>query len=253
MKRLSDLTRSFPERPPSDDIHDLRVAARRVQAMVRVLPKGIRKSKRAKRFRNALESLLKSTSEVRDMDTLIETLGIEKGSLPAEVLRSLENERSDLAATTRRSILAFARAKAPPMDPSKISPKKLARRLRNQEGKQFQVMSALLPEVTGDESKVKELHTLRKEVKKLRYVKELGDGLSSELEILIQWQEALGAVHDLDVAVDYLKAGRWRIPESVLEDLRHKRHSRYVHFLGIGLGGHQRIFSVSAMLPKSAR
>ena len=183
------------------------------------------------------------------MDTLIETLGIEKGSLPAEVLRSLENERSDLAATTRPSVSAFAAAKAPRVDPSQINPKKLARRLRNQEDKQVQVVSALLPEVTGDESKVKELHTLRKEVKKLRYVKELGDGTSSELEILTEWQEALGAVHDLDVAVDYLKAGRWRIPASVLQDLRHKRHSRYVHFLGIGLDGHQRTLSVGAILP----
>jgi len=187
------------------------------------------------------------------MDTLIQTIRTEKASLPAELLRSLENERSDLAATTRPSILAFAAAKAPHMDTSRINPKRLARRVRNQEDGQLQVVSTLLPEVTGDESKVKELHTLRKEVKKLRYVKELGDGSSSELKVLTEWQEALGAVHDLDVAVDYLKASRWRVPESVLEDLRHKRHSRYVHFLGIGLESHERILSVGAISPKTSR
>ena len=230
-----DLARKLPERPDPEAIHDLRVAARRVQAMVRVLPKGVRRSKRAREFRAAVGSLLKSTSQIRDMDTLTETLQVERTSLPGELLRSLENERSDLAATSRPVVMAFMRVRTPLLDSSQINPKKLARRLRKEVDEELQMVSTLLPEVTGSESKIKELHTLRKEVKKLRYVMELAEGTASELRNLTEWQEALGAAHDIDVAIEYLRASGWKVPESALADLGRKRHSMYIRFLGIAL------------------
>jgi CHAD domain-containing protein len=210
----------------------LRVAARRVQAMKGLLPKSSRRSKRGRRFGIALTSLLKSTSQVRDLDTLMMTLETQKASLPSELMRSLENERSDFAATTRPAGQAFSGVKAPSIDPSEVAPGRLTRRLRKLIRERAHRVGVLLSIVTSAESKVDELHSLRKEVKKLRYVMELGDGVSSELKVLAQWQEALGAIHDLDVAIDYLRRGRWNL-EPAIEVFREKRHSIYRRFVDL--------------------
>jgi CHAD domain-containing protein len=195
-----------------------------------LLPKKSRRSKRGRSFGIALTSLLKSTSQVRDLDTLMVTLETERASLPAELMRSLENERSDIAATTKPAGLAFSGVKAPYIDPSRVDSRRLARRLGKMIRERAHRVAVLLSIVTSDESKVDELHSLRKEVKKLRYVMELGDGVSSELKFLAQWQEALGAIHDLDVAIDYLRRGRWKL-EPVIEVFRERRHSIYRRFV----------------------
>jgi CHAD domain-containing protein len=197
-----------------------------------LLPKKTRRSKRGRRFGIALTSLLKSTSQVRDLDTLMVTLETERASLPAELMRSLENERSDIAATTRPAGLAFSGVKAPYIDPSQVDSRRLTRRLGKMIRERAHRVAVLLSIVTSEESKVDELHSLRKEVKKLRYVMELGDGASSELKVLAQWQEALGAIHDLDVAIDYLRRGRWKL-EPAIEAFREKRHSIYRRFVDL--------------------
>ena len=257
VQRLTDLTEKFPERPSSEAIRDFRVAARRVQAMIRILPKGVRKSKRARKFKTSLGTILKTTSPIRDLDTLIGSLRIEKAFLPGDLLKSMENERSDLAAVARPPVMAFSKVKAPSLNPTQLGPKGLVRRMRRQIDAQIQSVSALLPEVTGDESMIKELHSLRKEVKKLRYVMELEDGDSPQIKTLTVWQEALGAVHDLDVAIEFLQDSRWKIPESTLVDLRRRRHSMYTRFLAIVFGSTKMlrespIFSLS-ILDRSRR
>jgi CHAD domain-containing protein len=232
VKELSDLARSLPDRPSPDEVHRIRVAARRVQAMKGLLPKKSRRSKPGRSFGIALASFLKSTSQVRDLDTLMMTLETEKASLPSELMRSLENERSDFAATTRPASQAFSRVEAPSIDPSQVDSRRLARRLGKRIRERAHRVAVLLSIVTSDESKVDELHSLRKEVKKLRYVMELGDVASSELNVLAQWQEALGAIHDLDVAIDYLRRGRWKL-EPAIEVFRRRRHLIYRRFVSL--------------------
>jgi len=85
--------------------------------------------------------------------------------------------------------------------------------------------------VLNDESKVAELHSLRKDVKKLRYLLELTEKTPARLSSLAKWQESLGAIHDLDVAIDYLKgvgAGHGR---GAILELQSVRHSNYLAFV----------------------
>jgi CHAD domain-containing protein len=65
-----------------------------------------------------------------------------------------------------------------------------------------------LRKVVKDESMIEELHILRKEVKKLRYLLELVEESPQELPMLSKWQESLGAIHDLDIAMVYLQHSR---------------------------------------------
>ncbi|MDA4127628.1 MAG: CHAD domain-containing protein [Thaumarchaeota archaeon] len=244
-KALLELARTLPERPSPTAIHDLRVTARRIQVMFRLLPKQARSSQSAMMFALVLKSILKATSQLRDLDTLMETLEPTRSELPPEVFLSLENERSDSAARAKAAMEVLTEAPSSDLDTSEIRGKRLSRRLRKRVRKHGRRAAELLGNVLEDESKVKDLHALRIEVKKLRYLLELGSKIPPELPIMTKWQDSLGAVHDLDVAMDYIQSNRLDFTKDrVIRELHGRRHSSYVKFVsqfGIdsieGLGG----------------
>ena len=227
LKAASDL----PDRPSPNEIHDLRVAARRIQMMRRLMPRSERFSQQGKRYDFALRSVLKATSQLRDMDTLMDTLKSHKGSLPNELLVRLENQRSDAAARAKQAIGVLAEASPPELDISTVRRRRLSKRLRKRVRKHSRTASELLTEVLKDESKVKELHSLRKEVKKVRYLVELADEAPARLSSLVKWQEALGAIHDLDVAVSYLEVSGFHSRHRAILELQRARHSNYLKFV----------------------
>jgi CHAD domain-containing protein len=231
-KALLELARTLPERPSPTAIHDLRVTARRIQVMFRLLPKRASFSESSMMFALVLKSILKATSQLRDLDTLMETLEPYRAELPAEVFLSLENERSDSAARAKAAMEVLAEAPSSDLDTSEIRGKRLSRRLRKRVRKHGRRAAELLGEVLEDESKVKDLHALRIEVKKLRYLLELGSKIPPELPVMTKWQDSLGAVHDLDVAMDYIQRNRLDFTKDrVIHGLRGRRHSSYVKFL----------------------
>jgi len=230
-KTLLKLARNLPERPSPADVHELRVTARRIQVMRRLLPKEIRTSQESRRFGLALKSMLRATSQLRDFDTLLDTLEAHRSGLPSEILVSLENQRSDVAARAKAATDLIAEAPAPDLDSPQIRGKKASRRLRKLIRKQGRMAEELLPTVLGNESKVTDLHSLRKDVKKLRYLLELAGKSPPELSVMARWQESLGAVHDLDVAASYLGSQGDLATEMTVRELMRTRHARYLKFV----------------------
>ena len=98
-----------------------------------------------------------------------------------------------------------------------------------------------------DESKVAELHALRKEVKKLRYLCELADGPPRELAVLTKWQGYLGSVHDIDVALEHVRGNAIGFQGRAISQLERSRHLGYTKFIGeyridvIGLHGKSKV------------
>jgi CHAD domain-containing protein len=92
-------------------------------------------------------------------------------------------------------------------------------------------VGTLLRKVVRNESKVKELHLLRLEAKKLRYLLELADEKPRELAALSRWQDLLGVIHDIDVAVTFVEDHSKAPSIQVLNDLRRVRHMEYGRFL----------------------
>ncbi|HEY6282635.1 MAG TPA: CHAD domain-containing protein [Nitrososphaerales archaeon] len=228
-KALLELGRTLPERPSPAAIHDLRVTARRIQVMFSLLPKRARSSESSMMFSLVLKSILKTTSQLRDLDTLMETLEPYRSELPGEVFLSLENERSDSAARSKAAMEVLTEAPSSDLDTSEIRGKRLSRRLRKRVRRHGRRVAGLLGDVLEDESKVKDLHALRMEVKKLRYLLELGSKIPPELAVMTKWQDSLGAVHDLDVAMDYIQRNRLGFTKDrVIHELRGRRHSSYV-------------------------
>jgi CHAD domain-containing protein len=228
VREVLKLIKALPDRPSPDQIHDLRVAVRRIQVTRRLLPKDLREYPDSKRFDLALKSTMRATSQLRDLDTLMETLGTQ--TLPAETTISLQNQRSDLAATVRGATVSLTQSPAPRLHSSQIRGRRISKRLRTRVRRQGRIAAALVQEVVSDESKVAELHSLRKEVKKLRYLLELADKRSPEATVLTEWQESLGAIHDLDVAIVYLQA---KGPEytKTIRNIQRIRHTRYLGFV----------------------
>ena len=92
--------------------------------------------------------------------------------------------------------------------------------------------------VTTDADKVAELHELRKDCKKLRYLLELvshdnssDNTIARMREELQTMQDLLGAIHDCDATVAYLKRKKGQRRNEIIEDIVQERKKRYENFL----------------------
>jgi len=230
-KALVELAAGLPERPSPQEVHDLRVSIRRIQMMRGLMPRAVRDSRASKRFDLTLKSVLKSTSQLRDLDTLVDTIQQHKASLPAELLVTLGNQRSDAAARAKAAAHMLTEAPPPYIDSDLMRKRKVSRRLRKRIRREGSAIVGLLAKVLGDEKGVEELHALRKRVKRLRYLLELADDTPPELAILTTWQEALGSIHDLDVAISYIQGRDLELKGKAVRELQLARHSNYLSFV----------------------
>ncbi len=252
-KALLEFAVDLPSRPNPDQIHDLRVTARRLQMLSKLLPRLVRGPQGFKRFGFALRSVLRATSQLRDLDTLMDTLESQKRNLPGELFVALENQRSDAAARAKAATEVLAEAPAPDFETSQLKSRRLTKRLRKRVRKSRGSASGLMAAVLTDESKVEELHSLRKEVKRMRYLLELADGSPSELPSLTNWQDALGSIHDLDVAIAYLEGNRIESKRKAILELRRSRTSKYLKFVRDYRTDLMESFGEGKTLPLSSR
>ena len=230
---LVELTGTVPAHLDVKSVHDLRVTIRRVTVMIKLLPRKSRESVEVQKFESALKSLLKATAEVRDSDILKSTLEAHLSTVPREILDALDIKRNQAESTAKDSMRVVSGELVPSVSQSKIDPGKLSAKLEKRVEKRGRVVQDLLVKATRDESKVSDLHNLRIEVKKLRYLLELAEGTTRDLEVLTRWQDALGEIHDLDVAIEYLgKNHSGALNKRVLGVLRRARHDSFHAFKG---------------------
>jgi CHAD domain-containing protein len=228
---LAKLTGTVPAHFDAKSIHDLRVTIRRITVMIKLLPRNIRESGDGLKFQVALKSLLKSTADVRDSDILKSTLEAHLSNVPREIIDALEVKRKRAESAARNSMKIFPARLAPSIVQAKIDAKKLTTKLEKRVEKRGRTVQTSLVKATRDESRVEDLHKLRIEVKKLRYLLELAEGTARHLEVLTRWQDGLGEVHDLDVTINYLdKNDSGAVNKDVLDVLKRARHAGFRAF-----------------------
>lgn len=201
-----DLDR-FLDSPSEPALHDLRVAVRRLDAYMELLPKRVRKTKETGRFAKRLRRLLERTAAVRDLDAIrLKAVGYQDGSAKERLLSRVRKDRRRLlgdalaaAASVKELLPAVLRA-------HDVDGEVLQTRLTKVTADLTAKIDGLLPVVVGDPRSVKDLHRLRIDCKRLRYTLELAEGgaASGAMATLKDLQDALGAVHDSDVAGMYL-------------------------------------------------
>jgi CHAD domain-containing protein len=214
-------------------VHDTRTSLRRLEAAFSLMPKKQRRKNR--RQMDAHKEFFRANSRVRDLDIIRSRIAF------------AGNESFDPAIAKKRKAalgraLALARLlqKLPAANAKNIDNKKLAARMDKVAGRLLDSAEQRLPVVAKDSKKKKELHELRKDLKKLRYVLEIlpparrekygkkltkivgGADATSRLKEL---QGLLGLIHDCDITIEYLRGKR-----EAAEILQRKNAERDVLF-----------------------
>jgi CHAD domain-containing protein len=211
------------------NIHDVRVAIRRLDATFSLLPKKVRR-----RNRDRIEKyreFLKASSKARDCDIIAGRLSALGVVDTADLQRK---KKAELAKATRlarplKKMPAIKLARS--LDNRRVA--KVVRRLAERIGK-------MMPVVLSDSSKIEELHRLRKDFRKLRYVLEVvraGDrkwylekAVGGDVE-LRELQALLGLIHDSDITIEYLKSRGSRQLLSKETSIRMQLDKKFVRYM----------------------
>jgi CHAD domain-containing protein len=196
--RLSELERYETTVPEQEAVHQMRVAARRLRAALRVL--------QLRGLDPAVKQLQDALGEVRDLQLQIQWLRGRDGGLCRERearLRAAEQKlSSQLRRWRSRTLPALLAAAGEPFTPSS---RKLAKMLRKRLDRLEERLEEARARLTP-----KALHRARISVKQVRYILDvLGDdvprktaGLDADLKTL---QASLGELHDVDVRMALVK------------------------------------------------
>ena len=266
IKRVYTKLEKYLENPTEDNIHHMRTSLRRLEATYQSSPKQIRKKKKFKEFASVGKRLFRINSNIRDIDIILEKLARE-GKMHEQQLEHYENplvqEKENQLEEARTIALDLRRIVVPSLyDKNKTdknfegnSMKRLAKISRKLKNK----IETRIPIVIGDDSKITELHELRKDSKKLRYLielvinKEENDtgkrNINDDMDVLIdnnyqkilehleKIQGMLGDIHDYDIALDYLRqhqASNNPLITSTITNIIKVRKAKFDDFVNYG-------------------
>ncbi len=252
--------------PNKDNIHDIRTAIRRLEASYSASPKQIRK-KRMKKYIDSSKYLFKLNSEIRDFDIILEKLNKE-GQMDGQQLeilsKSIKRQKNRKLDKALSIAIELRKLNTPHLNSDNtfydrcIMQKKLIKRYNNVVGKFVCRMERNFPIVINNSEKIDELHEIRKDSKKLRYLLELvlsnkdrnkgnidknnvfnkndhGDNhdVSFLLEKLEKIQDMLGNIHDYDITTAYLKgheSHNFFIAENNIAMIRKNKYEQFVQY-----------------------
>jgi CHAD domain-containing protein len=240
ISRVSNKLDDYLTRQDEKNIHDIRTSIRRLNACYMTLPKKLRKRKQMKKFVNKSKELFKINSQVRDFDIITELIGkinANHGNKNGADV-NFENRRARKLENAKAIAIELRKLPLTKVKKKSVSTAKLTKRFNIQISKYGNRIQLNLPLVTTDANKVAELHELRKDCKKLRYLLELvshdnsSDNIISKMEEELQKvQDLLGAIHDCDATAAYLKRRKLQNKNEIIEAILQERKKRYENFL----------------------
>lgn len=255
IQRVSNKLDDYIKEPNEENIHDIRKAVRRLEASYRSLPlKKVRKKRVIREYVKYSKQLFRINSQIRDFDIIGEKLSSDAKPAQQDVIKSIEGSLFKQRKTKLNEAISFAlelrKLRVPKLTKKiKISNKRSKKRFSKVIGRFATRIEQNLPIVANDNEKITELHELRKDCKKLRYLLELlpdnnhqdqrsekDDYVSELMEKLENVQDILGIIHDHDTTIAYLKrhkGTRIRSTQihSVLKRISLERQNKYKEFV----------------------
>lgn len=255
IQRVSNKLDDYIKEPNEENIHDIRKAIRRLEASYRSLPsKKVRKKRVIREYVKYSKELFRINSQIRDFDIIGEKLSSDAKPAQQDVIKSIEGSLFKQRKTKLNEAISFAlelrKLRVPKLTKKiKISNKRSKKRFSKVIGRFATRIEQNLPIVANDNEKITELHELRKDCKKLRYLLELlpdnnhqdqrtekDDYVSELMEKLENVQDLLGIIHDHDTTIAYLKGHkgtRTRSSQihSVLTNINQERQNKYKEFV----------------------
>jgi CHAD domain-containing protein len=240
ISRVSNKLNDYITNPDEKNIHDIRTSIRRLNACYKTLPKKIRNKKQVKTYVDKSRDLFKINSQIRDFDVITDLIrknNPENGNGVGHT--KFENRRASKLKEAKVVAVGLRKLPVPNVDKGSITAGKLTKRYNKLISNFGSRIQLTLPLVMTDADKVNELHEVRKDCKKLRYLLELvpygksSDKNVSKLEEELQnMQDLLGAIHDCDAAVGYLKRHTKRQRQNdIIGYIVQERKRRYQDFL----------------------
>ena len=210
---------------------------RRIQLSTELLPKKIRKTRTVRAFLTSLEEASRANAKVRDLDIILSRISTTKPDVKIEEqISRIREARDSLLQAARRQTIAFQRERIPRVKEKELSVPKLQKRLNKITGQLVAAINGRLPMVLKDSNDAKDLHLLRIDCRRLRYLAELfrSQKTTRMLSQLRAWQSQLGFIHDSDLTIDYLRnLGEASEMHSILNELLSQRMQSYEKFASI--------------------
>jgi CHAD domain-containing protein len=249
VQRVDNRVNNYIKDANENNIHDIRTAIRRIDPSFRVLPKKIRKKSEISKYQARCKKLFKINSQIRDYDIICERL--EKYSSDPtypNLTDLLKRKRKTKLIAARKIALSLTHAPVSHITENDISTKKSEIRFDKLVKKFRERIEFNLPIVLTNVTKIKELHELRKDCKKLRYLLELlpyqnnhhhnTNNDSKQVQKMIteleDIQGMIGSIHDSDTTISYLRrvrqhsAVRHILDKEILE--KNKKYEEFVQF-----------------------
>jgi len=252
--------------PNENNIHNIRTSIRRLESAFLACPKQMRKKKMSQ-FVKESKRLFKANSEIRDFDIILEKVS-QEGQMDELQIESFEKGIEKIRGQSLDKAVSIAH-NLRKLDVPHINIYNSGYDLELLQNKlMFQynrvVLEYLLgiekniPIVINDSYRVEELHQVRKDSKKLRYLFELllterdkdkdnidksnenkinnysnNQNIWNQIELLKKMQDMLGNIHDYDMTIAYLKRQGKRksfVTEMNISNHRMNKYKEFVNY-----------------------
>jgi CHAD domain-containing protein len=206
VQKAENRLKKYLQDPNQENVHDVRTAIRRLEAAWNVLPKKIRRKPKVERFVRTYRKFFKINNTIRDFDIIQQRLA-SHAEVPKEIKKMIDEKRNHHLYMAQKQAKKAHKFKFPKITAKDFLSAKLERRFRKKSIQLINNIQSLIPIVISDEKKIVELHQLRKDCKKLRYILEITPNSESATFVtkLKEMQDLLGAIHDCDITINFLQ------------------------------------------------
>ena len=203
---------NFLREPDEKQIHDLRKSIRRLEAVYCIFPNSC-KRKKTDKVVFSYRSLFKKNSSIRDLDVIFGKLLKHGLYNDNDILKIIVKERNKKVKKIIKNDKKILKLKYSNL--KKIETKKNLKKYDRIVYSLLDKIEKSMPIVVSDESKIDELHQMRKTAKKLRYILEIKEEQSYKqlIDKMKLFQELLGNIHDCDIVMNFLKQYSKKYPE----------------------------------------
>lgn len=195
----------FCTNPTPRNIHDIRTSIRRLLISYPLLDKESERKSQINKYIKLSKRLFKYNSDVRDIDIICHHLKLYKNTESYRLQQYLRTKRERKLKTTITLGLQLKKMNLPDINGDYLSTRKIQSKVAKEKSKLQDRILRDLPIVTLDPLKIEELHELRKNSKKLRYLLELLPKEDKSISKLINIQDKLGLIHDFDITIEFLE------------------------------------------------
>jgi CHAD domain-containing protein len=220
--------------PNEENVHDVRTSIRRLDAAWKTLPKKF-KGPKATKFILLRKEFFRINSEIRDFDIIRQKLEPHSSEDMVSIIKKINDRKQKLIKSAQKKARAAFNANTIKIDQNKIPQEKLENKFKKTTLKLINKIEESTPIVISDDKKIKQLHELRKDCKKLRYLLELTnhDDSSNLINKIKEMQDVLGSIRDCDITIDFLakQDKKHNLPESIMQLELEKRAQLYKKFV----------------------